>query len=101
VAGPLRLPFGTIEADAGRLTAASSSGAAGSSARAAGEAGEARAERRRLAAVWLSAGSAVAAMVGAAMVAVSWYAAARNGGATGGVMVGHAAAAQWLRTLPW
>jgi len=35
------------------------------------------------------------------MVAVSWYAAARNGGAPGGDMVGHAAAAEWLRTLPW
>ncbi|MXZ51868.1 MAG: hypothetical protein F4Z34_01610 [Acidimicrobiaceae bacterium] len=67
---------------------------------AAGEAGsdaeEARIQRRRLAAVWLGAGSAVAAMV-----AASWYVVARNGGAPGGDMVGHAAAAEWLRTLPW
>ena len=50
----------------------------------------------RLAAVWLGAGSAVAAMV-----AVSWYVVARNGNAPGGDMIGHAAAAEWLRTLPW
>ncbi|MDE0030926.1 MAG: hypothetical protein OXU42_16180 [Deltaproteobacteria bacterium] len=37
----------------------------------------------------------------AAMVGAGWYAAARNGGAPGGDMVGHAAAAEWLRTLPW
>lgn len=35
------------------------------------------------------------------MVAVSWYLAAANGGAPVGDMVGHAAAAEWLRTLPW
>ena len=57
---------------------------------------DARTQRRRLAAVWLGAGSAVAAMV-----AVSWYVAAVNGAAPGGDMLGHAAAAQWLRTLPW
>ena len=89
-----------ISGDVGRLTAAFPAGAADSCASAVGEAGpgagEARAEGRRLAAVWLSAGSAVAAMVGA-----GWYAAARNGGAPGGDMVGHAAAAEWLRTLPW
>ena len=55
-----------------------------------------RTQRRRLAAVWLGAGSAVAAMVG-----VSWYVVARNGHAPGGDMIGHAAAAEWLRTLPW
>ena len=56
-----------------------------------------RKQRGRLAAVWLSAGSAVAAMV-----AVSWYVIARNGGLPpGGDMIGHAAAAEWLRTLPW
>ena len=53
-------------------------------------------QRRRLAAVWLGAGSAVAAMV-----AVSWYVVVANGGAPGGDMIGHAAAAEWLRTLPW
>ena len=65
---------------------------------AAGEAIEdARTQRRRLAAVWLGAGSAVAAMV-----AVSWYVVAAHGGrAPAGDMVGHAATAEWLRTLPW
>ena len=57
---------------------------------------DARTQRRRLAAVWLGAGSAVAAMV-----AVSWYVVVANGGAPGGDMFGHAAAAEWLRTLPW
>ena len=57
-----------------------------------------RTQRRRLVGVWLAAGSAVAAMVG-----VSWYmVVAGNGGqAPGGDMTGHAAAAEWLRTLPW
>ena len=56
-----------------------------------------RTQRRRLAAVWLAAGSALAAMV-----AVSWYVVVRNGGRPpGGDMTGHAAAAEWLRTLPW
>ena len=56
-----------------------------------------RTQRRRLAAVWLAAGSAVAAMVG-----VSWYVVIANGGRPpGGDMIGHAAAAEWLRTLPW
>ena len=54
-------------------------------------------QRRYLAAVWLAAGSAVAAMV-----AVSWYMVVRNGGQPpGSDMIGHAAAAEWLRTLPW
>ena len=58
---------------------------------------DARTQRRRLAAVWLGAGSAVAAMV-----AVSWYVVVGHGGnAPGGDMVGHAAAVEWLRTLPW
>ena len=48
-------------------------------------------------AVWLAAGSAVAAML-----AVTWYQIVHNGGvAPGGDMIGHAAAAEWLRTLPW
>ncbi len=55
-----------------------------------------RTQRRRLAAVWLGAGSALAAMVGA-----GWYVVARDGEAPGGDMIGHAAAAEWLRTLPW
>ena len=56
-----------------------------------------RTQRRRLATVWLAAGSAVAAMV-----AVSWYFVVRHGSvAPGGDMVVHAAAAEWLRTLPW
>lgn len=54
-------------------------------------------ERRRLAAVWLAAGSAVAYMVGA-----GWLDVVRAGGtAPGGDMIGHAAAAEWLKTLPW
>lgn len=59
---------------------------------------DAFAQRRRLAAVWLAAGSAVAFMVGA-----SWYdEVIRTGGLPpGGDMMGHAAAAEWLRTLPW
>lgn len=58
---------------------------------------DARTQRRRLAAVWVAAGSAVAAMV-----AVSWYVVVRNGNLPpGGDMLGHAAAAEWLRTLPW
>ncbi len=56
-----------------------------------------RTQRRCLAGVWLAAGSAVAAMV-----AVSWYVVVRDGGQPpGGDMIGHAAAAEWLRTLPW
>ena len=56
-----------------------------------------RMQRRRLAAVWLAAGSAVAAMV-----AVSWYVVVAHGGhAPHGDMIGHAATAEWLRTLPW
>ncbi|MCY3952447.1 MAG: hypothetical protein OXG69_07850 [bacterium] len=56
-----------------------------------------RAHRRGLAAMWLGPGGAVAAMV-----AVSWYIVVRNGGdPPGGDMVGHAAAAEWFRTLPW
>ncbi|MCY3806891.1 MAG: hypothetical protein OXG91_10425 [bacterium] len=36
------------------------------------------------------------------MVAVSWYNVVRNGGdPPGGDMIGHAAAAEWFRTLPW
>ena len=47
--------------------------------------------------MWLAAGSALAAMVGA-----SWYAVFANGGRPpGGDMIGHAATAEWLRTLPW
>ena len=47
--------------------------------------------------MWLWAGSAVAAMVGA-----SWYVVVTNGGRPpAGDMVGHAATAEWLRTLPW
>ena len=55
-------------------------------------------QRRRLAAVWLAAGSAVAFMIGA-----SWHdAVIRTGGLSpGGDMMGHAATAEWLRTLPW
>ena len=56
-----------------------------------------RSQRRRLAAVWLAAGSAVAGMI-----AVGWYLVAQNGGQPpGGDMVGHAVTAEWLRTLPW
>lgn len=58
---------------------------------------DASVQRRRLAAVWLAAGSAVAFMVGA-----SWLLVIRGGGVPpGGDMIGHAAAAEWLRTLPW
>ncbi|MDE2751663.1 MAG: hypothetical protein OXI83_03710, partial [Gemmatimonadota bacterium] len=85
-----------IGGDVERLTAASSAGAADFCSSAEAEAGEARTLRRRLAAVWVGACSAVAAMV-----AVSWYVVARNGGAPGGDMVGHAAAAEGLRTLPY
>ena len=54
-------------------------------------------QRRRLAGVWLAAGSAVAAMV-----AASWYTVVQNGGVPpGGDMIVHAATAEWLRTLPW
>ena len=36
------------------------------------------------------------------MVGVSWYVVVANGGRPpGGDMLGHAAAAEWLRTLPW
>ncbi len=36
------------------------------------------------------------------MVGVSWWVVIANGGrAPGGDMIGHAAAAEWLRTLPW
>ena len=99
--GLLRVACGAIEADAERLTAASRSDVGGFSPRAASGAGpgaeDRRAERRRLAAVWLSAGSAVAAAVGS-----GWVLVLRNGGRPpGGDMVGHAAAAEWLRTLPW
>ena len=62
-----------------------------------GSAEDMRTQRRRLAAVWLGAGSALAAMV-----AVSWYVVVGHGGAApGGDMIFHAAAARWLRTLPW
>lgn len=37
----------------------------------------------------------------AAMVAVVWYGIVRSGGLGGGDLVGHAATAEWLRTLPW
>lgn len=57
---------------------------------------DARTQRRRLAAVWLGTGSALAAMVG-----TGWYVVARNGHAPAGDMIGHAATAEWLRTLPW
>lgn len=58
---------------------------------------DSRLQRRRLAAVWVAAGSAVAATI-----AVGWYIVVRNGGQPpGGDMIGHAAAAEWLRTLPW
>ena len=55
-------------------------------------------ERRRLLGVWLAAGSAVAAMVG-----LSWNVVAGGGGGVypSGDMIGHAATAEWLRTLPW
>ena len=35
------------------------------------------------------------------MIGVSWYVVAVNGDAPGGDMIGHAATAEWLRTLPW
>ena len=35
------------------------------------------------------------------MVGVAWHYVIRNGSAPGGDMLGHAAAAEWLRTLPW
>ena len=58
---------------------------------------DASTQRRRLAAVWLAAGSAVAFMVG-----MGWYNIVRAGGLPpGSDLVGHAAAAEWLRTLPW
>ena len=57
---------------------------------------DARTQQRRLVAVWLGAGSALAAMVGTA-----WYVVARSGHAPDGDMIIHAATAQWLRTLPW
>ena len=57
---------------------------------------DARTQRRRLAGVLISAGSAIGAMV-----AASWYVVLRNGRAPGGDMLGHAATAEWLRTLPW
>ena len=56
-----------------------------------------RTQRRRLVGVWMGAGSAVATMV-----AVSWYViVARGGSAPHGDMIGHAATAEWLGTLPW
>ena len=59
---------------------------------------DAKALRRRLAWVWLVAGSAPAAMVGA----FCYYTITYDGGMPhGGDMVGHAAAVEWLRTLPW
>ena len=54
-------------------------------------------QRQRLAAVWLAVGSAVAFQVGAI-----WYHTVRAGGLPpGSDLVGHAATAEWLRTLPW
>ena len=49
---------------------------------------------------WRPYGSGAGSAVGA-MVAVSWYVVVANGGAPGGDMIGHAAAAEWLRALPW
>ena len=59
---------------------------------------DASTQRRRLAAVWLAAGSAVAFMIGA-----NWYSEVIRTGELplGTDMVGHAAAAEWLRTMPW
>ena len=58
---------------------------------------DASTQRRRLAAVWLAAGSAVAFIVG-----MGWYNIVRAGGLPpGSDLAGHAAAAEWLRTLPW
>ena len=54
-------------------------------------------QRLQLFWVWLAAGSAVAAMT-----AIGWYKVVKLGGvAPGGDMVGHAATAEWLKTLPW
>ena len=62
-----------------------------------GELEDAHTARRRLVAAWLGSGTAVAAMV-----AVSWFLLVRHGStAPGGDMIGQAAAAEWLRTLPW
>ena len=62
-----------------------------------GDVEDLRTQRRRLAGVWLAAGSALAAMVG-----VSWYVVVAYGGhAPGGDWTGHAATAEWLRTMPW
>ena len=56
-----------------------------------------RTQRQRMAVVWAAAGSALAAMV-----AVTWYGAARSGGGPpSGDMTAHAAVAEWLRTQPW
>ncbi len=60
-------------------------------------AGDAPRQRRELAAVWLAAGSAVSAMVAASWLVIV----GRDGRPPGGDMVGHAATAEWLRTLPW
>ena len=57
---------------------------------------DASTQRWRLAAAWLAAGSAVALMV-----VGSWLQVVQIGGPPGGDMVGHAATAEWLRTLPW
>ena len=55
------------------------------------------AQHKRLLVVWLAGGSAVAAMT-----AVGWYRVVKLGGiAPSGDMVGHAATAEWLKTLPW
>ena len=54
--------------------------------------------RQRLIVVWLVAGSAPAAMIGA----FCYYTMAYDRGTPhDGDMVGHAATAEWLRTLPW
>ena len=56
-----------------------------------------RTQRRRMAAVWAAAGSAVAATV-----ATTWLILARNGGRPiAGDSIGRGATAEWLRTLPW
>ena len=56
-----------------------------------------RADRRRVAGVWLAVGSAPAAMV-----AASWYVVFRNGGLPRwGDMSNHAAIGEWMATLPW
>ena len=54
-------------------------------------------QRRKLAAVWLAAGSASGLMVFGSLLTVIQI----GGVAPGGDMIGHAAAAEWLRTLPW